>query len=154
MTHDTHTHLYAPSIISVTRNLVTPTSAQPVIVTAQISDNSAFVASANLFYAVGVGNTSYTSTPMTLATGTNTNGTWTASIPAQANGAFVKYYVGATDDSSNTGYNHAVPSGQDPYFFTVRARRNPRRWLMPACPGLAHSSMLPACGCPRCMSPR
>jgi hypothetical protein len=110
----------APSIISVTRNLVTPTSAQPVIVTAQISDNSAFVASANLFYAVGVGNTSYTSTPMTLATGTNTNGTWTASIPAQANGAFVKYYVGATDDSSNTGYNHAVPSGQDPYFFTVR----------------------------------
>lgn len=36
----------------------------------------------------------------------------------------------------------------------VRARGNPRRWLMPACPGPAHSSMLPECGCPRCMSPR
>ena len=35
-----------------------------------------------------------------------------------------------------------------------RPRGNPRRWLMPACPGPAHSSMLPECGCPRCMSPK
>lgn len=110
----------APAIITVTRNHVTPTSSQAVTISAQIVDNSNFVASANLYYAVGVGTTSYTSVPMTLSTGTNTNGTWTGTIPAQSNGAFVKYYVSATDDSSNTGYNHAVPSGQDPYFYTVR----------------------------------
>lgn len=110
----------APSIISVTRNHVTPTSSQAVTVSAVIVDNSNFVASANLFYAVGVGNTNYTSVPMILSTGTNTNGTWTANIPSQSNGAFVKYYVEATDDSSNTGYNTSVPSGQDPYFYTVR----------------------------------
>jgi predicted extracellular nuclease len=110
----------APAIISVTRNHVTPTSSQPVTVSAQVTDNSAFVASATLYYAVGVGNTNYLSVNMTLTGGTSTNGTWTADIPAQSNGAFVKYYVGATDDSSNTGYNRAVPSGQDPYFYTVR----------------------------------
>ncbi|MFN8396462.1 MAG: T9SS type A sorting domain-containing protein [Bacteroidia bacterium] len=110
----------APSIISVSRNYITPTSAQAVTISANIVDNSNFVASANLFYAVGVGNTNYTSVAMTLSSGTNTNGTWTANIPAQSNGAFVKYYVQATDDSSNVGYNHAVPSGQDPYFYTVR----------------------------------
>ncbi|HEX2901601.1 MAG TPA: T9SS type A sorting domain-containing protein [Bacteroidia bacterium] len=110
----------APAIISVTRNHVTPTSAQPVTVSAQVTDNSNFVASASLYYAVGVGNTTYLNVPMTMTSGTNTNGTWTADIPAQADGAFVKYYVGATDDSSNSGYNRAVPSGQDPYFYTVR----------------------------------
>jgi hypothetical protein len=110
----------APAIINVTRSHITPTSSNAVTVSATVVDNSNFVASATLFYAVGVGSTNYTPVTMALTSGTNTNGVWTGTIPAQSNGSFVKYYVGASDDSSNTGYNHAVPSGQDPYFYTVR----------------------------------
>lgn len=110
----------APSIISVTRNHVTPTSSQAVTISAQITDNTMNVASANLRYAVGVGTTTYQTVAMTLASGTNVSGVWTADIPAQADGAFVKYYVSATDNNGNVAYNSAVPSGSDPYFYTVR----------------------------------
>lgn len=110
----------APSIISVSRSTVTPTSTQAVNVNANILDNSQNVASAALFYAVGVGTTSYTQVAMTLSAGTNTNGTWTASIPAQADGSFVKYYVCATDNNGNQSCNRAVPTGSDPFFYTVR----------------------------------
>ncbi len=110
----------APSIITVTRNHVTPTSTQAVTISAQIVDNSSMVQSAEMKYAVGVGNTTYTTVAMTRIGGTPQNGNWTADIPAQTDGAFVKYYVCATDDSSNTGCNTAVPSGSAPYFYTVR----------------------------------
>jgi Secretion system C-terminal sorting domain len=110
----------APSIISVMRSTVTPTSSQAVTVSANILDNSTNVASANLFYAVGVGTTSYTQVAMSLSTGTNQNGTWTANIPAQADGAFVKYYVCASDNNGNQACNRAVPTGSDPFFYTVR----------------------------------
>jgi hypothetical protein len=110
----------APSIISVTRNYVTPTSAQAVTVSAQITDVTLNVASATLHYAVGVGNTTYITVAMTLSSGTNTSGVWTADIPAQADGAFVKYYVSAVDNNGNTSNSPAVPSGSDPKFYTVR----------------------------------
>lgn len=110
----------APSIITVTRSHVTPTSTQAVNVNANINDNSQNVASATLYYAVGAGNTVYSSVPMTLSSGTNQNGTWTASIPAQSDAAFVKYYVCATDNNGNTSCNRAVPTGSDPFFYTVR----------------------------------
>jgi DNA/RNA endonuclease YhcR with UshA esterase domain len=110
----------APSIISVSRNHVTPTSSQAVTVSAQIVDNSTMVTSAVLKYAVGVGNTTYTTVNMTLTSGTVSSGTWQGDIPAQADGAFVKYYVCSTDDNGNTGCNTAVPNGSDPYFYTVR----------------------------------
>jgi hypothetical protein len=110
----------APSIITVSRNLVTPSSTQAVTVTANISDITQSVSSATLYYAVGEANTTYTNVAMTLASGTNQSGTWTANIPAQSNGAFVKYYVCATDNNNNTSCNRSVPNGADPFFFTVR----------------------------------
>lgn len=110
----------APSIIAVSRSVVTPTSSQTVTINANILDNSQNVASANLFYAVGVGTTSYTQVAMTLSAGTNQNGTWTAAIPAQADGSFVKYYVCASDNNGNQSCNRAVPTGSDPFFYTVR----------------------------------
>ncbi|HHG85182.1 MAG TPA: hypothetical protein ENJ82_10595, partial [Bacteroidetes bacterium] len=109
----------APSIISVTRNLVTPTSAQAVTVSANISDGDG-IASVTLSYAIGVGNNTYTPVSMTMTSGTAMNGVWAADIPAQADGAFVKYYVCATDISSNTSCSPNVPSQADPEFFTVR----------------------------------
>ncbi len=110
----------APSIITVSRNHVTPTSSQAVTISANIADNSSMVSSAVMKYAVGVGNNVYTTVNMTLTSGTVQSGTWQADIPAQSDASFVKYYVCATDDSSNTGCNTAVPTGSDPYFYTVR----------------------------------
>lgn len=109
----------SPSIISVSRNLVTPTSSQAVTVSANISDNDG-VATVTLNYAVGIGNTNYTQVNMTMSGGSATNGTWTGDIPAQADGAFVKYYVCATDISSNTSCSPSVPTQADPLFYRVR----------------------------------
>ncbi|MEM6267870.1 MAG: T9SS type A sorting domain-containing protein [Bacteroidota bacterium] len=109
----------APTIVNVNRSLVTPTSAQTVSVTADISDLNG-IQSAELNYAVGITNTSYTTVAMALQTGNTQSGTWSADIPAQADGAFVKYYVCATDSSSNTSCVPAVPSQSDPIFYTVR----------------------------------
>lgn len=109
----------APSIVNVTRNLVTPTSSQTVTVSADISDGDG-ISSATLFYAVGVGTSNYTQVSMSLTSGTAMAGVWSADIPAQADGAFVKYYVCATDNSSNTSCNPNVPGGSDPDFYTVR----------------------------------
>lgn len=109
----------SPSIISVTRNLVTPTSSQAVTVSANVSDNDG-VQTCTLYYAVGTSSTTYTPVTMTLSTGTATSGTWVGDIPAQADGTFVKYYVCATDVSSNTSCNPSVPTQADPLFYRVR----------------------------------
>lgn len=107
----------APSIFNVTRNYVNPMSSQATTVTASITDADG-IASASLKYAVGVGTMVYTSVAMTPSGGN----TWQGVIPAQVNGAFVKYYVCATDSATNTSCNTNVPapSNADPYFFTVR----------------------------------
>jgi DNA/RNA endonuclease YhcR with UshA esterase domain len=109
----------APTIINVNRNVVTPTSSQTVTVSADISDGNG-IQSAELNYAVGISNNSYTTVAMTLASGSTQSGTWTADIPAQADGAFVKYYVCATDSSNNTSCAPAVNTQADPLFYTVR----------------------------------
>ncbi len=105
----------APSIFNVSRNRVTPTSSQNVTVSAQITDGDG-VDTASLFYAVGATNSTYISVPMVNSTGS----TYTADIPAQVNGAFVKYYVCATDNIANTSCNTNVPGGSNAYFYTVR----------------------------------
>lgn len=118
-TSDYNQNSAAPSIVSVTRNLVTPTSSQAVTVTASISDGNG-VGSATLYYAVGVGNNNYTQVTMTMTGGTAMNGTWEGDIPAQTDGSFVKYYVCATDISNNTSCSPNVPNQTDPSFYTVR----------------------------------
>ena len=106
----------APLISNVNRNPVTPTSSQDVTVFASIEDPDGNVASASLFYAVGVANTSFLSVPMT-----NTGSTYSATIPSAAfsDGDFVKYYISATDDSAATSTS-PVDGPNQPYFFTAR----------------------------------
>lgn len=108
----------APTITNIQRTPITPTSSQSATITATITANGTnTLTSATLYYAVGVGTTTYNPTSMT-----NTSGnTWSASVPAQANGAFVKYYISATDNMSLTGVVPSVPAptNAQPLFYTV-----------------------------------
>lgn len=110
--------LSCPTSSGVTRNHVTPTSSQTVTVTANIEDQDG-VSSATLWYAVGASNNTYNQVAMTLGSGTMTNGTWTADIPAQGDGSFVKYYICAEDINMNACCNPDI-STNDPLFYTVR----------------------------------
>lgn len=104
----------APAMTNISRNYQVPTSAQAVVVTADITDIDG-VASAYIYYAVGATSTNYTQVAMT-----NVGSAYSATIPAQANGTMVKYYIESTD---NTGLTGALPESNPAngtYFYTVR----------------------------------
>lgn len=107
----------APVISTINRAIVTPTSSQAIAVTSDVTDVDGTVASVTLNYAVGLNNNSYQQVPMTLVSGTE----YTGSIPAQADGAFVKYYISATDNQGLTAHQPTVPGNiGNPKFFFVR----------------------------------
>lgn len=82
-----------PPVISndVLRNPGVPLSSDNVVVSAEIVDNGS-VASAELFYSVNWG--SFNTLSMSVATGD----TFTATIPAQADNAYVRYFIKAMDN--------------------------------------------------------
>jgi hypothetical protein len=85
-----------PNILTVSRDLGTPGADQAVVVTANIADNSA-VTSASIMYKLD-GEDTFTEVAME-----NTEGIeWEGTIPGQADGSMVWYYVSATDDNSTT----------------------------------------------------
>lgn len=107
----------APSIYNIVRSPITPNSSTAPTISATITDADG-IASATLYYAVGIGTVTYTAVPMT-----NTSGsTWSANIPAQADGSFVKYYISATDmySSPMTSNMPNVPGSSNPLFYFVR----------------------------------
>jgi DNA/RNA endonuclease YhcR with UshA esterase domain len=108
----------APTITNIQRNPTTPTSSQTATITANVTANGTnTLTSVTLHYAVGVSNTTYTPVAMT-----NTSGNiWSGSIPAQANGSFVKYYISATDNLNLTATVPSVPAptNAQPLFYTV-----------------------------------
>ena len=105
----------APTISQITRSIKVPTSTDAITVTANITDKDG-VNSADLYYAVGVNSTSYTSVAMT-ANGNS----YSAVIPAQADGSFIKYYISAKDNSTGQLVSRIpnVPT-EDPKFYVVR----------------------------------
>lgn len=102
-----------PAVGNITRSVVCPSASQAVSITANITDDQS-VEQAQLFYAVGETNNNYTAVNMT-ASGNN----YTATIPAAANGAMVKYYIRARDNQNNVVNFPAVPSGANPIFYFV-----------------------------------
>ncbi|MEM7660184.1 MAG: hypothetical protein AAF399_29015 [Bacteroidota bacterium] len=107
-----------PQISAITRNPLTPTSSQDVNVSATVVDPDGSVASASLWYAVGLNNNSYLEAQMT-----NNGSTYTGTIPntAFSDEDIVKYYICATDNDGLSACNPNVPGGTfDPIFFTVR----------------------------------
>lgn len=106
-----------PQISAITANPMVPTSSQTVTVSANIVDPNAggSVVSATLYYAVGATNMSYTSLPMTAS-----GSTYSATIPAQSNNAFVKYYICATDNDNLTACQSNVPNNANPFVYLVK----------------------------------
>ncbi len=105
----------APTISQITRSIKIPTSADAVTISANVTDKDG-ITSATLFYAVGVNSSNYIATTMTA------NGNiYSATIPAQADGSFVKYFIEAKDNSVGqlTSRIPNVPT-EDPKFFVVR----------------------------------
>ena len=103
-----------PVITDVTRMPAAPTSQDAVTVTAVITDNGT-VDQAQLWYSVNWGN--FQSVNMTANVDT-----FSADIPAQADGAFVRYFVTAVDnegDFSQMPGDTSQASGSI-YFYVVR----------------------------------
>ena len=105
----------APTISGVNRTVISPCSTDAVTVNTTIVDNDGTVAEAKLFFSIGESNTTYSSVPM-VATGSS----YTASIPAQAEGTMVKYYVSATDNDGRITKAPNVSATVNPIFYFVR----------------------------------
>jgi DNA/RNA endonuclease YhcR with UshA esterase domain len=110
----------APSITNVKRDLQTPKSTQSVTISADVSGHRG-VKSVTLYYAVGATNNSYTSVAMISSGGTST---YTATVPAQQDGSFVKYYISATDTAKFNPLTGSYPNisvkSIYPLFYRVR----------------------------------
>lgn len=107
-----------PTISAVSNSPTAPTSSQNVTVTATINDTDGTITSASLKYAVGATNTSYTTVAMSNGGSGNV---YTATIPMQADGSFVKYYISAEDNDNLITVLPNVPGGNaNPYAYVVR----------------------------------
>jgi FlgD Ig-like domain/Lamin Tail Domain len=104
-----------PNITAATRTPAVPTSAQSVTISANIRDGDGTVTSANVVYNVNKG--AFQTVAMTT---TNDTG-YTAVIPAQANGAFVQYFIKSTDNQNNTSSNPPDTSAAKLFYFVKDA---------------------------------
>lgn len=103
-----------PALSNHSRNPVGPTAAEDVEVTIRITDDDGSVASAALFYEVDGGGV------VEMAMTPTSGDSFSATIPAQANGALVTYYVKAAD---NTAIENVAPTGapdNDRFLYYVR----------------------------------
>lgn len=105
-----------PQISGVSRNPLVPNETQNTTIQANIVDPDGNVASALLYYAVGLNSTNFIAVPMT-----DIGGVYQAEIPASAynHGDYVEYYLTATDDA---GLMSAFPAqGEDqPIYYAIR----------------------------------
>jgi hypothetical protein len=85
-----------PTVENVKVTPVIVKSTDSPVISATITDDTA-VAAVTLYYAVGYNNTTFTSVAMT-ANGS----TYSATVPAQAAGSIVKYYIRAVDNGGNS----------------------------------------------------
>lgn len=106
-----------PTISDISNNPLVPGANQTPTVSATITDNNG-VDTAWVYYAVGEGNSNYTKMGMN-----NTSGnTYEATLPAQNNGALVKYYIEARDQDNPAMTNTIpnVPNNNAPEIYRVR----------------------------------
>lgn len=105
-----------PKILNIVRTPSNPTSSQSVVITADITDFDGVITSATMSYAVGASTSTFTDVTMVNTAGN----TYEATIPAQSDGSFVKYYLAATDDSTNTTTLPNPNPADETFFYTVR----------------------------------
>ena len=104
----------SPAIGSIARAVISPCSTDIVTISATITDDGS-ITSAKLLYAIGEGTTTYTSVDMT----PGGSDSFTANIPAAAEGTLVKYYIRAIDNSNNTTNTPNILT-LTPIFYIVR----------------------------------
>ena len=110
-----------PNFSDIERDIIVPTTTETPEVACKITDFDGTIASANLYYAVGANNNTYTSVTLSLVGGTTDE--YTATIPAQAEGAIVKYYLEAEDNDNNVTTVPFTPASQtvkNAFHYTVR----------------------------------
>lgn len=82
-----------PTITNIQRNIVVPKSTESVNITATITDAEGVnLSKTKLFYAVGINATVFTEVAMTV-----NSTTYTGTIPAQSDDAYVQYYIESSD---------------------------------------------------------
>lgn len=93
-----------PSITEVTRNPSLPKSSEAVVISAKIIDFNGTVTDQTLYYSTDMTQplANFTSVPMTLKSGSTDE--FEATVPAQADGSTVRYYIKATDNDGNDSY--------------------------------------------------
>lgn len=112
----------APGISGIVRNPTCPRATDAIVITASISNGFSSggtlptITSVTLNWTTGTTGGSYTAIPMTQVPATNN---WTATIPAQPNNTFVRYYISATNSINLTNHSPDVPGNQAPTFLTV-----------------------------------
>ena len=106
----------APFISQIQRDPVVASSSDAVTVSAVITDNDGTITNASLYYSVGIGNLTFTEVVMIKGAAN----TYSADIPAQADGEYVNYWFKAFDnnglysnypDSNATGSIYRVLNG-------------------------------------------
>ena len=102
-----------PEISDVVRNPGNPASRTPVTVTATLVDNVS-ISSGTLHYSVD--NADFVDVPMTVAAGD----TFSAVIPGQPDGSFVRYFVTAEDNEADTAISPGDTS-RSIYFYVIRS---------------------------------
>ena len=110
-----------PVISNVSRDILVPTDNDAPVVTADIVDPDGTITGATLFYT-----TDLDAQPvnfMSVAMSNTTGDTYEASIPAQADGTTVGYYIEAEDNDATTSVFPITSTGQQQNveFYTVRA---------------------------------
>ena len=105
----------APVISDLVEIVPVPSTTQAQTITAKIVDSDGTVATATLYYAVGLEGSSFTSVPMTEGAGN----IWSATIPAMGpDSTYVIYYVSATDNAGNTT-NFPNTTGFNSYYLIL-----------------------------------
>jgi len=94
-----------PKMLNLQSNPTNPGSGQPVEVTVNATDLQTGVGRVVLNYSVNDGD--WTTKGIQLVSGSDGNGVWTGSIPGQAAGSRVTYYVVVTDKSGNIAKSEA-----------------------------------------------
>lgn len=108
----------APAITNEKRDIAHPKSTDEVTVSADITDKDGTIVNADLYYNTGtdVNNLSFTKVAMTKGSGKN----YSAKIPKQADGTFVRYYISAEDDSANVSIRPNKNLSEKTFAYRVR----------------------------------
>ena len=86
-----------PTLASKTRMPAAATSTDAVTITAKVNQGDYAVSNVEVFYAAGLDNAQFSSVTLTRNTLPNDTMIWSGNVPAQANGAIVKYFIKMTD---------------------------------------------------------